>query len=106
MVPARDWLINVSLPPESDIECVFSDCPLWARSGHGSPSNPNIIFGCTVATFMTRIEYASRLDQQQLNFMLGIRLVLDALWDNKHLACRNADCPHPENRSSECLLGQ
>jgi hypothetical protein len=41
------------------------------NSGHQSSSNPNIIFGCAVAALMARIEHAPRLDQQQLNFMLG-----------------------------------
>jgi hypothetical protein len=66
------------------------------NSGHQSSSNPNIIFGCAVAALMARIEHAPRLDQQQLNFMLGIRLVLSTLWDNKHLTGRNMNGAIPK----------
>jgi hypothetical protein len=40
---------------------------------------------------MACIENAPRLDQQQLNLMLGIRLVLNTLRDNKHLSGRNVN---------------
>jgi hypothetical protein len=49
-------------------------------------SNPNIT---ALATFMARVEYAARLNEQQLDLRFGIRLVLDALWDDEHLACRD-----------------
>ena len=40
---------------------------------------------------MARIEHAPRLDQQQLNLILGIRFVLNALRDNKHFTDRNVN---------------
>jgi hypothetical protein len=45
---------------------------------------------------MACIEHAPRLDQQQLNLMLGIRLVLNALRDNKHLTGRNVNGAMPK----------
>jgi hypothetical protein len=61
-----------------------------------SPLNPNIIFGGAVAALMARIEHAPRLDQQQLDLILGIRLVLNALRDNKHLTGRNVNDAIPK----------
>jgi hypothetical protein len=45
---------------------------------------------------MARIEHAPRLDEQQLNLILGIRLVLNALRDNKHLTGRNVNDAIPK----------
>jgi len=42
---------------------------------------------------MSRIEYAARLDQQQLDLVFGVRLVLYTLRDNEHLARRQLDRP-------------
>ena len=54
-------------------------------------SNPDIILGRALATFVSRIEHAARLDQHQLHLVLGAGLVLDPLRDDEHLARAHMD---------------
>jgi hypothetical protein len=84
-------MMSAFTPLATTFEWACRDVCLVPKGGHQSPSNPTIIFGCTVAAFMARIEHAPQLDQQQLNLILGIRFVLNALRDNKHLTGRNVN---------------
>lgn len=59
---------------------------LKVTSGHQLSSNPNLILGCALATFVARVEHPTRLDQQELDLMFSVRPVFDALWDDEHLA--------------------
>jgi hypothetical protein len=59
----------------------------------GGSSNPNIILGRAIAALIACIEYPSRLDQQQFDLVLSIRLVFDAFRDDEHFARRHADRP-------------
>src|SRR6266699_4775933 len=67
--------------------------PLRGTNGPSLPLNPNIILGRALAARMAGIEYAARLDQQQLDLVFGVRLVLYTLRDNEHLARRQPDRP-------------
>src|SRR5262245_4793304 len=57
------------------------------------PLDPNIILGRALAARMAGIEYPTRLDQQQLDLVFGVRLVLYTLRDDEHLARRQLDRP-------------
>ena len=51
-------------------------------------ANPNIIPGGALAAFMSCIEHPAWFDEQQLDLLFGIRLVLNALWNDEHFARR------------------
>jgi len=54
-------------------------------------SNPHIILGCALTALMARVECPTRLDQKQLDLVLGVGLVFDTLWDYEHLPRRYLD---------------
>jgi hypothetical protein len=63
--------------------------PPQSRAGNGSRLlNPNIIPGGALAAFMSCIEHPAWFDEQQLDLLFGIRLVLNALWNDEHFARR------------------
>ena len=49
-------------------------------------SNPDILLGSAVATGISRIGYAPRLDQEHFDLALRIRLVLNPLRNDEHLS--------------------
>jgi hypothetical protein len=54
-------------------------------------SNPHIILRCTLTALIARVECLARLDQKQLDLLLGVGLGFDALWDYEHLPRRYLD---------------
>ena len=70
--------------------CELSCCwPPQSRASDVLPlANPNIIPGGALAAFMSCIEHPAWFDEQQLDLLFGIRLVLNALWNDEHFARR------------------
>jgi hypothetical protein len=60
------------------------------KSSLNPASNPDVVLSRALAhRFVAGVQNAPRFDQQQLHFVLGIRLVLDALGNDIHLAFGN-----------------
>ena len=53
------------------------------------PLNPHVIWRSPFTTLVPGVEHTPRLDQEELNLVLGIRLVLNALGDHEHFASRH-----------------
>ena len=49
-------------------------------------SDPDILLRCPLATHIPRIEHAARLDQEQLDLVLGVRFVIHPLRNDEHLS--------------------
>src|SRR5262245_33546772 len=77
-----------------------SSCPLVDIDGS---SNPNIIFGGTVAAFTAGIEHPPRFDEQQFDLTLSIGLVFDTFRDDKHFSSRHVDCSIAEINPQSAL---
>lgn len=60
--------------------------PPSGRGGLSGLSDPNITLGGALTSLVTRIEHSARFDQQQLDLVFSVRLVLDTLRNNEHLA--------------------
>src|SRR5262249_32662723 len=52
--------------------------------------NPNVVLRRAIAAFMAGVENPARLDQQEFDLVLGIRLVLNAFRNDEHLSRRHA----------------
>jgi hypothetical protein len=76
--------------PRSKTDQEASTRQPWATFGP-CYSNPNVILGCALTTLMASVEDAAGLYEQQLHLTFGIRLVLDALRHDEHLACREVN---------------
>ena len=55
------------------------------------PSNPHVVLGSARTTLLSRIQHASRFNQEQLNFLFCVGFVLDTLWNHEHLSGRHMD---------------
>ena len=54
-------------------------------------SDPDFLLRCPLATHIPRIEHAARLDQEQLDLVLGVRFVLHPLRNDEHLSLPDMD---------------
>src|SRR5215831_4409944 len=58
--------------------------------------DPDIVRGCPLTALVPRVGHPARLDQEQLDLLLRVRLVLDALRNHEHLPRRDVDRAIPE----------
>lgn len=100
-ITAREWTLAVTRSSSAYQRLAFSrgSANSLSRYRYGSygacgvtgrpiapASNPDILFGCPVAARITGVGDTARLDQEQLDLVLGIRLVLDPSRHDEHLS--------------------
>ena len=60
-------------------------CPFWGLRR----SNPHVICGRPFTAFVPRVEYTLRLDQEELNLVLGVGLMFNTPRNHEHFSSRH-----------------